>query len=708
MVSPVFKGGYDANVVKAVAPNGEAVAFESLGAFAGAAADNSRLNWYVAHRQSSGWTTLPLIAPASLAPASAPVDFSADLETSLSPAYFGPNFGAALSEGMEGAFLLHNTGMADVATNFELAGGLRMKTENDTQISLSYYGSSPSLSHIVFTTGTLGPLLDEAKGDDSDMYDLEATGESAPSLKLVELNNETRPKPINPVCAPYLGNDAPYLGNSSKRIFNAVADEGREIFFGLDVESGPHAMCTTTTAPSQLFVRLGGSRTIEVSKPAAEECQEVPCPGAASHAPAKFQGASENGRRVFFTTTQPLTSATTGNDLYMAEIGCPNGEGSCTVADREVTSLDLVSRDIEGEAANVQGVVAVAPDGSHVYFVAQGVLNAAPNAQGVVAVKDADNLYVYDSESGQAPTFVGDLCSGPGLSGSAPDTRCPTDLTVGEGQENDSNLWLVNDREAQLAGDGRFLVFATYAQLSSHDTDGAKDVYLYDAQTGTQERASVGERGRDAGGNGEFDAKIVPADEALGGMYAMRGMNSRASDEQGSRVVFSTAEPLVEGAVNGLVNAYEWHKQPGSSEPVVSLVSTGISSEPVSGVVMSPDGRDVFFATSQGLLPQDTDGAFDIYDARLGGGFPETSTPPAPCSGDACQGSLSTPAPLLIPGSLPQAPGENYPPPHGVVKTKKKAKKAKGKHAGKSKKKPAKGSRSSLRAGKRFDAGGGK
>ena len=29
----------------------------------------------------------------------------------------------------------------------------------------------------------------------------------------------------------------------------------------------------------------------------------------------------------------------------------------------------------------------------------------------------------------------------------------------------------------------------------------------------------------------------------------------------------------------------------------------------------------MFFVTAQGLVPQDTDGAEDIYDARLGGGL---------------------------------------------------------------------------------------
>ena len=67
--------------------------------------------------------------------------------------------------------------------------------------------------------------------------------------------------------------------------------------------------------------------------------------------------------------------------------------------------------------------------------------------------------------------------------------------------------------------------------------------------------------------------------------------------------------------------------------------------------MIDPSGRNIFFITSQGLVPQDTDGADDVYDARLGGGFPLPPAPVQPCAGDACQGPLTNPAPLLVPGS---------------------------------------------------------
>ena len=81
--------------------------------------------------------------------------------------------------------------------------------------------------------------------------------------------------------------------------------------------------------------------------------------------------------------------------------------------------------------------------------------------------------------------------------------------------------------------------------------------------------------------------------------------------------------------------------------------------EPDSEPVITPSGRDLFFKTSAGLVKEDTDGAPDIYDARIGGGFPVAEAPVERCEGDACQGPLTNPAPLLVPGSAVQASGEN-------------------------------------------------
>jgi hypothetical protein len=686
MVSPVYKGGYGVNQIVAVAPDGESIAFVSLGAFEGDPANNAITNDYVARRGASSWSTAPLVLPATIAPRGGLADFSPSLESSLIGGTLGSNAGGAGYEGTEFEYLLHRTDLPDTAPNalnpapnFELAG-MVLKDLNKTHFTLSYESASLDLSHIVFIdTGLpLEQLLPEAAKTQSHLYDLArslpcgklskavcsqnlgagvAAGE--PSLRLVGLNNQGGV--VNPSCQTELGAK---FGRGSQ--FNDVSADGSESFFTTGVSSG--------CEPNQLFVRVGGSRTLEVSKPLpplAPVCLEVPCSGAAERKPAEFRGASEDGSKVFFSTTQSLVSedSDTGNDLYMARIGCAGGEAECEPSRREVTALVQVSH--AKEPAEVKDVVAVAPDGSRVYFVARGMLSEGPNAEGQMPLKGADNLYVYDSTTGKPPVFIADLCSGPELSGEEEDIHCPADLAEGESAfaRNDTALWVTSEPQAQVnecsrpiasecAGGrepGRYLVFSSYGQLTAGDTDAARDVYRYDAATGMLERVSVGEAGFDANGNASAFAATITPNREHGQLSAQHDLNSRAISEDGSRIVFMTAEPLSPTAVKGLTNAYEWHEGGG-----VSLVSTGGSSQPVDEVVISSSGRDVFFTTTQGLLPQDTDGVADIYDARLGGGFPAAPAPRQPCSGDACQGPLTNPAPLLVPGSVPQAPGGNF------------------------------------------------
>jgi hypothetical protein len=649
MVSPPYKGGYGVGglggLIKAVAPDGESVAFYSKGAFAGAPSGFTGID-YVSRRGVSGWSTSASMPPAVLLGSLAAEDVSSSLGSIVAVGKPGPTREAASRVGTEAELWLHDTSTPDLVSNWELAG-MPLKPLDGTNAGVGYDGASADLCRLFLNTSIGGsPLLPEAVGV-YNIYELDRGCNGEPqSLRLVGVKNSPgpngEPELIAHSCLPAFGTEHQGGGGKASR-FNAISADGREVFFTTGVtEKG--GFCG---ADDQLFVRLDGERTLEIAKPVSEAgvCGEaIPCPGAATRANGEFVGASRDGSLVFFSTTAPLVGEDKDgmNDLYMARIGCREGNPGCGVAEREVTSLVLVSHDLTvGEAAELQGVVRVAPDGSRVYFVARGVLGEGPNAEGQAPVKGADNLYVYDSVSGKT-VFVTD--------------------------------GIVN--EAQTAGsDGRFLVFSSYGQLTGDDTDSAKDVYRYDAETGVLNRVSVGEAGNDANGNNSvFDAKITEGNQG-GHVNDQYEMYNRAISEDGSRIVFASSEPLSPDAINHLENIYEWHMQPGSSEGRVSLISSGSASESegarAGSVVISPSGRDVFFTTAQGLLRQDTDGLVDVYDARLGGGFPPAPSERRPCEGDACQGPLTNPAPLLVPGSVLQAPGENFAPPVTAVTPKK-------------------------------------
>ena len=116
------------------------------------------------------------------------------------------------------------------------------------------------------------------------------------------------------------------------------------------------------------------------------------------------------------------------------------------------------------------------------------------------------------------------------------------------------------------------------------------------------------------------------------------------------RVFFSTEQKLVPEDVNGVADAYEW------VDGRQHLISSGTSGEASSIVNASADGRDVYFITSESLVPQDVDsGVADIYDARVDGGFAESVAAPR-CTAD-CQGpppadaAEQTPATVVFHGA---------------------------------------------------------
>lgn len=695
MVSPLYKGGFGVIHIEAASPDGESVAFYSPGVFAGApsALTNLASMNYVARRTPSGWSTTPLLPPAALAPWVNGQDVSSTLETTIDLGKPASSVEAAGLIGSQEEVLSRSVASPDTQASWQDSKYVFEALEKSS-ITLDEGAASADLCHLVLEENSgegqgrqLLPEAAEAKGAglNDQPYEFDRGCAGRPSaLRVLGLNNAHQL--INPSCAVEVGisNYARTTGRRASR-FNAMSVGGGETFFTLAPDSGKGC------EPHQLFVRIGGVHTLEVSRPLGTACEEVPCSGAGKRASAYFVGASNDGSRVFFEA-EAYPGEGTGNELYMATISCAAGSGeACAPNEASVTSMAQASHDPHaGEAADVQGVVRVAPDGSRVYFVAQGALTEAPNAEGHMPVKGADNLYVYDATSGVS--YIADLCSGYELSGSVADSRCP------DAEQDDVLLWRPEDDEAQTAGvDGSYLVFSSAGQLTPDDTDAAPDVYRYDAGTGRLERVSIGEHGYDANGNNSaFAAHIKPSDWGEGTVRAHEEMGSRTVDEEGSRIIFTTAEPLSPNA-GDLTSLYEWHSQPGiEGGGEVALVSGGDAAEPVEDAVISATGNDIFFITSQGLVPQDTDGAPDLYDARLGGGFASVPAEPLPCSSDACQGPLTNPTPLLVPASAVQAPGEDLSPPTTTVKAKPKAKtKAKSKKKTKPSKNYAKGRKSS-------------
>jgi hypothetical protein len=718
MVSPVYKGGYGVKAVVGVAPDGEGAAFASNGVFDGLSTNIQFGNHYIARRDWTGWSTVGLDPPATRALTVGHgiedvLDFSPTLSDMLWRGCVAADVGAG-KECRKVVLLGHDTSLPD-AGEYWLQLGVPVERVDHEVVLFKYGSSSTDFCHVVVFG--VPPLVEvggreAAVGTAAQLYDVASgCGGGEPGPRLVGLDNQGGA--IDPYCTESLGG-SDVSASGSVNTFGAVTADGREVFFTQNV--GPAEGingCTSAVAgnPKQLFMRLDDSRTVEVSRPlgsgafggcgdggaTGEVPGEVPCPGASGRPPALFWGASEDGTKVYFTTTAKLVAGDTDTtrNLYEADIGCPGILG-CAVDEREVVGLTRVSRPpTAGEAADVRGVVRIVPDGLRVAFVAGGVLSEEAGVEGRSAARGEDNLYVYDDASGRIKFVVG-LCSGPGKSGSLADERCPSELREASGpvdepeasEGNDTSLWHPGGeaKEAQFnvcarpdSGEcvgeretGRYLVFSSYGQLLRGDTDDSRDVYRYDTMEGALERVSAGEGGFGADGNCDEPIGGIACDasvaQPIGGenletLYVQHELADRAVSEDGKRIVFASAGALSPAASNGLENVYEWRREPGWERGVVSIVSTGSSLTADRQVVITPSGRDVFFVTSQGLVRPDTDGQADVYDARLGGGFPPGPAEREACSGDACQGPLTNPAPLVVPSSVLQAPGGNVSPP---------------------------------------------
>jgi hypothetical protein len=119
---------------------------------------------------------------------------------------------------------------------------------------------------------------------------------------------------------------------------------------------------------------------------------------------------------------------------------------------------------------------------------------------------------------------------------------------------------------------------------------------------------------------------------------------SRNLVENGT-LFFDSSDALVPHTSDGRQNVYEYEN--GHIYPI-SDVAGGYESFFMDA---SANGENVFFGTADQLVPEDTSNNVMVYDARVGGGFPITVSPPPCDNGDACK-----PSPAPQPGIF-GAPG---------------------------------------------------
>jgi hypothetical protein len=114
------------------------------------------------------------------------------------------------------------------------------------------------------------------------------------------------------------------------------------------------------------------------------------------------------------------------------------------------------------------------------------------------------------------------------------------------------------------------------------------------------------------------------------------------------QVFFQTSEALVPRDSNGQLDVYEYE------DGTPHLISSGVGGNESVFFDASQDGNNVFFGTTDSLVSWDIDQNFDAYDARVGGGLPEPPPGVIGCEGDSCQ-----PAPTPLDDQTPASASFN-------------------------------------------------
>jgi hypothetical protein len=213
-----------------------------------------------------------------------------------------------------------------------------------------------------------------------------------------------------------------------------------------------------------------------------------------------------------------------------------------------------------------------------------------------------------------------------------------------------------------MSSDGSMLAFTTASRLSSaFNSGGVEEVYRFDVPADALGCVSCPPAGVTP--SGDASMSVLRASETYEselGEPISGAVDERGVSSDGGRIFFDSPDPLVPQDANTNSpeveigedtfvgqgrDVYEWENG------VVYLISTGKSLRDSYVLDSSESGDDVFFATAEGLVPGDTDGGFDVYDARVP--HPGDSPPAAAvaCEGSVCQGPPSVPSPFSPSGS---------------------------------------------------------
>ncbi len=452
--------------------------------------------------------------------------------------------------------------------------------------------ASADLSHFVFTSDI--PFA--VGGEPGDMYDNDTQNAT---VEIISRDSSNEPISAVPV---------------------ELSDDGSHVLMteGGGRQSG--GFYTRTTGPGKLYMRVGDSITYDIA------------PG---HA-VNYIGMTPDGKKVYFTSTEDLTSdgsdTDTSRDIYMwsEESASPNqltliSKGNdpstgntdecnapwtnkCDVVPISFVSYTSAQASIGGGPYTDSFIAA---DSGDIYYLSPEMLHGANGVNG------AENLYVYRNGKNQ---FVAALDPN--------GVACTSSLGLGGTGCSETAVARI-----EVTPDDSFMAFLTGSKVAGYDNAGHSEMYLYRPATEEMTCVSCLPSGQ---------PPTADVTTSHNGLYLTND----------GRTFFETKDALVPQDTNEARDVYEYvegRPQLVSSGTAASNDTFGVATIGATpGLVgVSANGLDVFFATYDTLVGQDRNGeALKIYDARSGGGF-QFVPPPPPCvAADECHGaSSSTPPP---------------------------------------------------------------
>jgi hypothetical protein len=358
---------------------------------------------------------------------------------------------------------------------------------------------------------------------------------------------------------------------------------------------------------------------------------------------ADYQGASADGSAIAFKVDETLyvrvdgntTEEVVGGESVFAGISADGTELFYMLNGNVFAFNVILETTVQITTSGDVALVNISADGSHLYFISPSLLDGAAGLEG------EPNLYMWSAPTGfafVATVSPADLSGIPALTNW---TSRVVDPAQGFGVAGPGAS------SARVTPDGRVLAFESHAKLTEYENAGHTEIYRYDSESNSLVCASCNPAKEPAG----FDARFEPVDVEAAGVDTEAAIFSLSSD--GRRIFFETEEGLLVDDVDGVNDIYEWHVDSGEAK--VSLISSGNTAE-YPGIFgsrtttnnifgITPSGDDVVFGSWQQLVPAaGRDGVRGIYDARVGGGFPQPAR--ALCAEAVCE-SPSTPPPSL-------------------------------------------------------------